>query len=128
MARFVCRGCAATVRRHAFRPTCGAPLPTAAFSTLILILTRCSVVNALSHCIGLLSARMLSGERRGMSLIGSLALLGISLVLLFFGRGRDGDALPFLQKGIAAYMFAIVVFALFVAGLEGTAVNLGWLR
>ena len=93
------------------------PLPTAA-----------SRLNALSHCIGLLSARMLSGERRGMNLNGSLALLGISLALLFFGRGRDGDALPFLQKGIAAYMFAIVVFALFVAGVEGTAVNLGWLR
>jgi uncharacterized membrane protein SpoIIM required for sporulation len=63
-----------------------------------------------------------------MNLIESLALLAIAAALLFFGRGRNGDALPFLQKGIAAYMFAIVVFALFVAGIEGTAVNLGWLR
>jgi hypothetical protein len=65
-----------------------------------------------------------------MNLIESLALVAIAAALLFFGRGRNGDALPFLQKGygMAAYLFAMVVFALFVAGIEGTAVNLGWLR
>jgi len=34
-----------------------------------------------------------------MNLTASLALLVASVGLLFFGRGRDGDALPFLQKG-----------------------------
>jgi uncharacterized membrane protein SpoIIM required for sporulation len=63
-----------------------------------------------------------------MNLTASLALLAASVGLLFFGRGRDGDTLPFLQKGITSHLFAVVILALFVAGFEGVAMNLGWLR
>jgi hypothetical protein len=37
-------------------------------------------------------------ERFGMNLIERLGLLGLSVALLFFGRGRNGEALPIFQK------------------------------
>ena len=56
-----------------------------------------------------------------MNLIGSLALLGVAVVLLYFGRGRDGDALPIFQNWIVGMLFIL-------GGLMGVAVNPNWLH
>ncbi len=63
-----------------------------------------------------------------MNLIESLALLGVSLALLFFGRGRNGDALPIFQKlpWVAGVFFGLAILYLFAAGLMGVAYNLHW--
>jgi len=49
-----------------------------------------------------------------MNLPASLAILAISLALLFFGRGRNGDALPIFQKSpwivITLFMVAGIIF------------------
>jgi hypothetical protein len=65
-----------------------------------------------------------------MNLPASLAVLALSLALLFFGRGRDGDALPIFQKfpWIVMTLFSVAVLYLFFAGLMGVAVNMNWLR
>jgi hypothetical protein len=65
-----------------------------------------------------------------MNLIGSLALIAVSVGLLFFGRGRDGDGLPFFQKSpwIVETLFAVAILYLFFAGLMGVAMNLNWLH
>ena len=62
-----------------------------------------------------------------MNLTVSLALLAVSLVLLFFGRGRGGDALPIFRNWIMGMMFSIGLLYLFAAGLMGTLMNLNWL-
>jgi hypothetical protein len=64
-----------------------------------------------------------------MNLPASLAVLTFSLVLLFFGRGRDGDALPIFQKSpwIVGVLFSMAILYLFLAGLMGVAANLHWL-
>jgi hypothetical protein len=50
--------------------------------------------------------------------------------LLFFGRGRNGDALPVFQKSpwIVGTLFAVAILCLFSAGLMGVAANLNWLH
>jgi hypothetical protein len=50
--------------------------------------------------------------------------------LLFFGRGRNGDALPIFQKSpwIVGTLFAVAILCLFSAGLMGVAANLNWLH
>jgi len=63
-----------------------------------------------------------------MNLIGSLALLGVAVVLLYFGRGRDGDALPIFQNWIVGMLFSIAILYLFLGGLMGVAVNPHWLH
>jgi lipid-A-disaccharide synthase-like uncharacterized protein len=63
-----------------------------------------------------------------MNLIGSLALLGVAVVLLYFGRGRDGDALPIFQNRIVGMLFSIAILYLFLGGLMGVAVNPNWLH
>lgn len=65
-----------------------------------------------------------------MSLTASLALLAAAAVLLFFGRGRNGDAHPILQKfpWIVGQLFGMAVLYLFFGGLMGVAINLGWLH
>src|SRR5215831_5552361 len=51
----------------------------------------------------------------------SLAVLALSLALLFFGRGRNGDALPIFQKSpwIVQTLFSTAILCLFFAGLMG---------
>jgi hypothetical protein len=63
-----------------------------------------------------------------MSLPASLAVLAVSMALLFFGRGRNGDALPIFRNWILGMLFSIAILYLFAAGLMGVAVNLNWLR
>jgi hypothetical protein len=65
-----------------------------------------------------------------MNLPTSLAVLALSLALLFFGRGRNGDALPVFQKSpwIVGTLFAVAILCLFSAGLMGVAANLNWLH
>jgi hypothetical protein len=65
-----------------------------------------------------------------MNLTGSLALIALSVGLLFFGRGRNGDALPIFQKSpwIVGTLFAVAILCLFSAGLMGVAANLNWLH
>jgi hypothetical protein len=58
----------------------------------------------------------------------SLALLGVAVVLLYFGRGRDGDALPIFQNWIVGMLFSMAILYLFLRGLMGVAVNLNWLH
>jgi len=64
-----------------------------------------------------------------MNLPASLAVLALSLALLFFGRGRNGDALPIFQKSpwIVGVVFSTAILYLFIAGLMGVAANLRWL-
>ena len=64
-----------------------------------------------------------------MSLPVSLAVLAVSLALLFFGRGRNGDAHPIFQKSpwIVGTLFYTAILYLFFAGLMGVAANLNWL-
>ena len=65
-----------------------------------------------------------------MNLIASLAVLAAPVALLFFGRGRDGEAHPILRKfpWVVGQLFAMAILYLFFAGLMGVAVNLNWLR
>jgi hypothetical protein len=64
-----------------------------------------------------------------MNLTESLLLIAASAALLFFGRGRNGDALPIFQKSpwIVSVLFSLAILYLFIGGLIGVAVNLGWL-
>jgi len=64
-----------------------------------------------------------------MNLAASLAVLAVSLALLFFGRGRNGDALPIFQKSpwIVGVLFSTAILYLFFAGLMSVAANLHWL-
>ena len=52
-----------------------------------------------------------------MGFAGGLILLAVAAALLFFGRGRGGDALPIFQNWLVATMFSAVILILFVAGL-----------
>ena len=65
-----------------------------------------------------------------MNLTESLVLLAASFGLLFFGRGRNGDAHPILQKfhWVVGQFFGITIMLLFAAGLMGIAYNLNWLH
>ena len=65
-----------------------------------------------------------------MNLIESLALLGASIALLLFGRGRGGEGNPIFRKvpWVVGQFFAMAVLYLFAAGLMGMAVNLNWLH
>jgi hypothetical protein len=67
--------------------------------------------------------------RRGMNLIESLALIGASLVLLIFARGRHGESLSVFEKlpWVVGQFFAMAIVYLFIAGLMGVAANLHWL-
>ena len=58
-----------------------------------------------------------------MNLIASLAVLAASFALLFFIRGRHGDALPTFQKSpwIVGQLFAMTILYLFFGGLMGVA-------
>jgi hypothetical protein len=64
-----------------------------------------------------------------MNLTECLALLAASGALLFFGRGRNGDALPIFQKlpWVVGVFFALAILNPFAAGLMGVAYNLHWL-
>jgi hypothetical protein len=65
-----------------------------------------------------------------MNLTASVALLVAAIALLYFGRGRDGDALPIFQKSpwIVGQLFAGAILYLFAGGLMGVALNLNWLH
>jgi len=65
-----------------------------------------------------------------MNLIASLAVLAASVALLFFGRGRGGDALSIFRKfpWVVGQMFALTILCLFAAGLMGILVNMNWLH
>jgi hypothetical protein len=63
-----------------------------------------------------------------VGLAGSLVLLAASVALLYFGRGRDGDALPILQNWIVGTLFSMAILYLLLGGLMGVAVNLNWLH
>ena len=63
-----------------------------------------------------------------MNLTISLALLAAFFVLLFFCRGRGGDAIPIFRNWIYGMLFSVALLYLFAAGLMGVAVNLNWLR
>ena len=52
-----------------------------------------------------------------MEFTGGLILVAVSAALLFFGRGRGGDALPIFQNWLVATMFSVLILILFVAGL-----------
>ena len=54
-----------------------------------------------------------------MEFTGGLILLAVAAALLFFGRGRGGDALPIFQNWLVATMFCVVILILFVAGFAG---------
>jgi hypothetical protein len=56
-----------------------------------------------------------------MNLIGSLLLLAASVGLLIFGRGRNGEGVPFLRKlpWVVGQLFAVTIMCLFAAGLIG---------
>jgi hypothetical protein len=65
-----------------------------------------------------------------MNLIESLLLLAASVALLIFGRGRNGEGVPFLLKlpWVMGQLFAVTILCLFAAGLMGVAANFGWLH
>jgi len=65
-----------------------------------------------------------------VNLIERLILLAASVGLLIFGRGRNGESVPFLRKlpWVVGQLFAVTIMCLFAAGLMGVAANLGWLH
>ena len=65
-----------------------------------------------------------------MNLLESLAVLAASFALLFFIRGRDGEAHWLIHKvpWVVGQMAAMAVVVLFAAGLMGVAANLNWLH
>jgi hypothetical protein len=64
-----------------------------------------------------------------VNLTASVAILAASLALLFFGRGRDGEAPSILRKfpWVVGQLFGMAILYLFFAGLMGVAANLNWL-
>ena len=74
------------------------------------------------------SYRRVAGEN--MNLPVSLAVLALSVALLFFGRGREGEARPIIRKSpwIVGQLFGMTVMVMFAAGLMGIAANLNWLH
>ena len=64
-----------------------------------------------------------------MNLIASLAVLAVSVALLFFGRGPSGEGHPIFQKlpWVLGQLFGMAILYLFFAGLMGVAANLNWL-
>jgi hypothetical protein len=48
-------------------------------------------------------------------------LIAVSVGLLFFGRGRNGDALPIFQKSpwIVGTLFAVAILCLFLCRPHG---------
>jgi len=70
------------------------------------------------------------GRGENMNLTESLAVLVASFAMLFFIRGRDGEAYWSIRKfpWVVGQMCAMAVLWLFAAGLMGIAVNLNWLR
>ena len=64
-----------------------------------------------------------------MNLIASLAVLAVSVALLFFGRGPNGEGHSIFQKlpWVVGQLFGIAILYLFFAGLMGVAANLNWL-
>jgi len=52
-----------------------------------------------------------------MEFTGGLILLAVAAALLFFGRGRGGDALPIFQNWLGATLFSVATLILFVGGL-----------
>ena len=73
---------------------------------------------------------MAGGGGENMNLPVSLAVLVASLALLFFGRGRNGNAISIFQKSpwIVGQLFGMAILYLFAAGLMGVAANLNWLH
>jgi hypothetical protein len=65
-----------------------------------------------------------------MNLIESLVLLAVSVGLLMFGRGRNGDCLPIFRRTpwVVGQLFAVGILCAFAAGLMGVAYNLNWLH
>jgi len=63
-----------------------------------------------------------------MNLTVSLAVLAVFVVLLFFGRGRGGDALPIFRNWVVGMLFSVGLLYLFAAGLGGVLVNMNWLH
>jgi hypothetical protein len=65
-----------------------------------------------------------------MNLTVSLAVLAASVVLIFLGRGREGEDHPIFKKfpWVVGQLFAMTILWLFAAGLMGIAANLNWLR
>jgi len=64
-----------------------------------------------------------------MNLTVSLAVLGASVTLRFFARGRHGESLSIFEKlpWVVGQFFAMAIVYLFIAGLMGVAINLHWL-
>ena len=54
-----------------------------------------------------------------MEFTGGLILLAVAAALLFFGRGRGGDALPIFRNWLLATTFSVVILILFIARLMG---------
>ena len=71
-----------------------------------------------------------AGAGENMDLPESLAILAASLALLFFGRGRNGNAISIFQKfpWVVGQLFGMAILYLFAAGLMGVAANLNWLH
>ena len=44
-----------------------------------------------------------------MEFTAGLILLAVAAAMLFFGRGRGGDALPIFQNWLAGTMFSVVI-------------------
>jgi hypothetical protein len=65
-----------------------------------------------------------------MNLTASLAILAAAVALLFFGRGRNGEALSIFQKSpwIVGQLFAVALLYLLAAGLMGIAASLNLLH
>jgi hypothetical protein len=57
----------------------------------------------------------------------SKPLVVASIALLYFGRGRGGDAIPILRNWTLAMLFGMAIMCLFIAGPMGVAANLNWL-
>jgi len=64
-----------------------------------------------------------------MNLIESLAVLGASIALLVFSRGRNGESHSIFQKlpWVVGQFFVMAILYLFFAGIMGIAANLHWL-
>ena len=65
-----------------------------------------------------------------MNLTESLVLLALSFGLLFFARGRNGEAISILGRlpWVVGQLFAVAILCSFAAGLMGVAYNLNWLH
>ncbi len=58
-----------------------------------------------------------------MNFTGGLILVAIALAMIFFGKARNGEALPIFRVYIVGQLYAMTAMTIFVFGVADLIVN-----